>query len=124
MRLKLHDQSYSICKLANTDKISDIIKLDGFVAFTKTDKELSLVCKSACSNADLIEQDTGWSLIEIEGPLDFSMTGVLSTITEPLAKAEISLFAISTFDTDYFLVKTSSVAATILCLKKSGHIFV
>ncbi|MES2463797.1 MAG: ACT domain-containing protein [Armatimonadota bacterium] len=89
---------------------------------TKTRDELSLVCDSsdAPSNALAVERD--WSALAVAGPLDFSLVGILAALTAPLAAAEISIFALSTFETDYILVKEKSLARAITTLEEAGHI--
>jgi hypothetical protein len=67
--------------------------------------------------------ETGWSCIQILGPLDFSLTGILADISSVLAKAEISIFAISTFDTDYILVKSEKLQAAKKALQQAEYRF-
>jgi len=62
-----------------------------------------------------------WRCIKVEGPLDFSLTGILSSLISPLAEAEISIFTISTFDTDYLLVKSNTLKRTLQILAEHGH---
>ena len=91
-----------------------------FVA--RTADELSVVCR-----ADLKleggRMDRGWSAIQVAGPLDFSLTGILANIARVLAEAQISIFAVSTFDTDYVLVKSDRLARAQAVLKNAGYHF-
>lgn len=91
----------------------------GFLNITRTGKELSIVGpEGAIPGA--AAQENGWTLWEVEGPLAFGMVGVLSSITAPLAAAGISVFAVSTFDTDYILWKLDKAAAAVRALRAAG----
>ena len=83
---------------------------------------MSVVCSSSVIlNSE--KSETGWSCIKVIGPLDFSLTGILSDISVILAKAKISIFAISTFDTDYILVKSEKLQAAKKVLKQAKYAF-
>lgn len=88
---------------------------------TRTDEELSIVCESRFVPAG-VRRNGGWRLLQVEGPLDFSLTGVLHRITAPMAEAGISLFAVSTFDTDYVLVGGADLEKAVSCLEAAGLI--
>ena len=75
-----------------------------FFSITKTKEELSIVCEEENIPTD-IQAERGWLALKVEGPLDFSLTGILSSLLTPLARASISIFALSTYDTDYLFVK-------------------
>lgn len=93
-----------------------------FYSISKTEDELSIVCDSSILlNSE--ETETGWSCIKVLGPLDFSLTGILADISAVLAKAEISIFALSTFDTDYILVKSEQILFAKDALLTSGYTF-
>lgn len=77
---------------------------EGFFSVTRTDEELSIVCKQAYVPAD-VKAEHGWRAFKIVGPIPFEMTGVLASVITPLGEAGISIFAVSTYDTDYILVK-------------------
>ncbi len=68
---------------------------------------------------DEIQADRGWQLIKLKGPIDFSMTGVLASLVQPLSEASIPLFAISTYDTDYLLVKNAYINQAVKILKRT-----
>lgn len=87
---------------------------------SKTYDELSIVCPTSL-NLDSIEHEDNWVALEVLGPLGFSLTGILSNISGVLAAANVSIFAISTFDTDYILVKKDSVATAIKELRNNGY---
>ncbi len=86
----------------------------------KTQDELSIVCPYYI-NVDSQEQEPGWQALEVLGPLGFSLTGILSNISAVLAREKISIFAISTFDTDYILVKKTQVNNAMRALRKDGY---
>jgi hypothetical protein len=91
----------------------------GFFSVTRTDGEVSVVCESPPPGA--LKVEAGWTALEIVGPLDFALTGVLVAFAAPLADAGISIFAISTFHTDYLLVRTGQVLRTVEVLAMAGH---
>ncbi len=68
-----------------------------------------------------VKQEAGWRALKVEGPLDFTLTGVLASVANPLAKVGISIFTLSTFNTDYVLVKDNQVAAAVKALYAAGH---
>ncbi|MBS0652450.1 MAG: ACT domain-containing protein [Verrucomicrobia bacterium] len=84
----------------------------GFFSITKTDDELSVVCSEDNVPQD-VKVEKGWKCLKVEGPLDFGLTGILSSLAQPLAEAKISIFAISTFDTDYVMVKKENLQKAI-----------
>ncbi|MBU1344864.1 MAG: ACT domain-containing protein [Proteobacteria bacterium] len=93
-----------------------------FYSICKTEEELSIVCRSSIQlNSEKSEMD--WSCIKVIGPLDFSLTGILANVSTVLAEAKISIFAISTFDTDYILVKSEKLPLAKKVLLESGCIF-
>jgi len=94
---------------------------DGEISsITRTPEELSVVCAASAVPAD-VQAERGWRSFRVAGPLDFSLTGVLASIAGPLAAARISIFSVSTYDTDYILVRGESLAAAIDCLRSAGH---
>ena len=95
----------------------------GFLSITRTAHELSIVCEEMQVPPDVRAVGT-WRVIEVEGPLDFSLTGVLTSLAKPLADAGISIFALSTFDTDYLLVREAQLSAAKRALTDAGHEFI
>lgn len=115
--------SYTVHRLNPGNAIPDGIYQGPFYSISKSDEELSIVCLSSIPiKAEY--SDTGWSCLKVIGPLDFSLTGILADISGILAKAEISLFAISTYDTDYILVKTDNLKNVKMLLQKAGNAFI
>ena len=125
MNLSLLDDKMTIIKLDSSNQIP-IWCLDNkrFVSITYTNDELSIVCPTDTIPADIhsIGLNSGWKCIKVEGPLDFSLTGILSELSLPLAMAKISIFAISTFDTDYLMVKEDTLDDAIKILINEGHV--
>jgi len=89
-----------------------------FFAVTRTADELSIVCASQSVPADVVAE-RGFRMLMVEGPLDFSLTGVMASIAGPLAAAGVSMFAISTYDTDYVLVREERFADAVAALREA-----
>ena len=101
-------------------KIPNNLFNSDFLSITKTEDELSIVCPSTYKLAsDKVEDN--WSAIKVVGPLDFSLTGILAKISSVLAESKISIFAISTYDTDYILVKTEKLRLAISILESAKY---
>jgi hypothetical protein len=111
---------YAICRLEPEATIPDWANAGGFISITRTSDELSLVCLEANVPVD-VKADRGWRCFKVEGPLDLSLTGVLASLANPLAEARINIFAISTFDTDYLLVKENKLTQAAEVLIRAGH---
>ena len=120
LTFKLIDEKYAVCRLSANDKLPDWCPLEDFVSITKTEDELSIVCKEKYVSEN-VTSERDWRILKILGPLDFSLVGILSKITSTLALHSISVFAISTYDTDYILVKDSTISKTIEVLEKEGY---
>lgn len=105
-------------------KINDASQADlsrPFTFLSRTDEELSLVCPTGYAPADAICREDGWRAFRIEGVLDFSLIGVLSKLMSILAEEKIGVFAISTFNTDYILVKQENLDRAVQSLNRSGY---
>ncbi|KAA3646554.1 MAG: ACT domain-containing protein [Chloroflexi bacterium] len=114
------DQEFSIHRFQPSASLPASIFNSQFYWLGKTDEELSVVCDSSIElNSD--QKSEGWSCIKVLGPLDLSMTGVLAGISAVLAAAQISIFALSTFDTDFILVKTTLVEKAVIALREAGY---
>ena len=118
MELKLLKQLFSVCKLADASSI-DLDRPFCFVG--KTDEELSLVCETASVPANTIAREDGWRGFRIQGVLDFSMVGVLAQISSLLAQNGISIFAISTYNTDYLFTKEENFHRAVALLAGAGY---
>jgi uncharacterized protein len=113
--MKLLKERFGVCRLNKEESIPDWVKNSLFYSITKTEDELSIVC-SLDSIPNYIKCEKDWRILKVEGPLDFSLVGILSSISTILAQNGISIFAISTFDTDYILVKDKDIASAINAL--------
>lgn len=118
MNIKKLNYDLTICKVKSEKDIS-LDKAFYFVA--KTDEELSLVCRTEDTPACTTERDDGWKGFRIQGILDFSLIGILSRISAILAENNIGIFAVSTFNTDYILVKKENFDTAIKTLADAGY---
>lgn len=110
----------SVCRLPAVSQIPAWGLSASFYSVTKTSDEVSIVCDESHVPSDVKRED-GFRALKVKGPLDFGLTGILASLAEPLAKAKISIFAISTFDTDYLLIKKDSFENAIKILINAGH---
>ena len=110
--------TYSVCRLPPSDRVpSWALELhEGFVSITRTPDELSIVCADEAVPPDTTVED-GFKALQVPGPIPFSETGVLARIATPLAAAGISIFAVSTYDTDYILVRAADLEKALEALQ-------
>ena len=118
MELKIIEHRLSVCKVAD---ISDIDLKADFYFIGKTDEELSLVCKTEDIPSKTTECDDGWRGFRIQGVLDFSLIGILSKLSGILADNKIGIFAVSTYNTDYILVKEKDFEHALNVLASAGY---
>jgi hypothetical protein len=119
-KLTILPQIFSICRLGKDAPIPDWALSSGFFSITRTDEELSVVCPQA-RVPEGVKRDPGWRCLKVEGPLDLSATGVLASLANPLAEEGISIFAVSTYGTDYLLVKEGTLEKAVTVLSENGH---
>ena len=118
IEIKRLNQDFSVCKVIDYS----LVNLNAEYSFIgKTDEEKSLVCLTSDVPPNVIERDDGWKDFRIQGILDFSLIGILSKIAELLAKNSISIFAISTYNTDYVFIKKENYQKALDILKHSGY---
>ena len=118
MELKTIEHNLTVCKVLN---LPDIDMTTDFFFIGKTDEELSLVCKTEDAPAETIERDDGWKAFRIQGVLDFSLIGILSKLSGILADNDIGIFAVSTYNTDYILVKEENFDRALKALASEGY---
>lgn len=118
MELKRLPYDLTVCKVSDTAGI-DLSKEFYFIG--KTDEELSLVCRTEDTPEGTTDCDHGWKAFRIQGILDFSLIGILSKLSGILAENEIGIFAVSTFNTDYILVKAENFDRAMEVLAKEGY---
>lgn len=111
---------FAVCRLSASSAIPEWASRADFVSITRTSDELSIVCPQSAVPAD-VRYESGWRCFQLEGPIPFTEVGVLASLLAPLAAAGISVFAISTFDTDYVLVKEVNETAAREAWTASGH---
>jgi uncharacterized protein len=118
--LSLMPDHHTIVRLAPDAPVPPWAAKGTFFSITHTADELSIVCAAQCVPANLRSQ-INWRVFKVHGPFALPETGVLSALAAPLAKAEISLFVISTFDTDYLLVNAEQLDRAVTALEGAGH---
>ncbi len=120
MVIEILKEEFAVCKVENLNEV-DVTR--DFTFISKTDEELSLVCPVDCVPQKTIEAEEGWSAFRITGILDFSLIGILSKISGILADNGIGIFVISTYNTDYVLVKMGSMKKAKTVLSEKGYEF-
>lgn len=123
LRLSLLPERYGVCRLAPDLEVPRWVHGGSFSSVTRTENELSLVCAEAMIPPE-IHCERGWRVLRLEGPFAFDMIGVLLAVLAPLAQAGVSVFTLSTFNTDYVLVSETSLARAGAALKRAGHEFI
>ncbi len=118
MDIKVLEHRLTVCKLRAFKP--EVIK-SSFYFLSQTDEELSLVCKTEECPPCTTDREDGWRAFRIEGVLDFSLVGILAPIAQLLADAKIGIFAVSTYNTDYVLVKEESFDKAIDLLAEKGY---
>ena len=115
-------ETFTIHKLSPDASIREGILKSNYYSVSKTENELSVVC-SEVIEVQSLQNSKGCTCIKVKGPLDFNLTGILASISDILRKTNISIFAISTFDTDYILVRSKDLPSARIKLKKGGYKF-
>ena len=123
LSLSILDGLFSICRLEYTPgmAIPGWAQTGEFFSITRGHGELSIVCPQG-NVPEGTREEPGWKCMELEGPLDFELTGIMSALTKSLADAGISIFALSTFNTDFIMVRESDLKGAILALTQQGHL--
>ena len=120
MNLAVLDGQFAVCRLDVHAKIPGWARGGGFVSFTRTADEFSVVCLQENVPPGVV-MEAGWRLIKVAEKLDFAETGILASLAGPLALAGISIFALSTYETDYILVKEADLEDALSLLGSAGH---
>lgn len=118
MQLEVLPQMFSVCKISDPSQ-ADLSQ--ALVFFAKTDEELSLVCETNNAPQNALAREDGWSGFRFQGVLDFSMVGVLAGISALLAEHQISIFAVSTYNTDYIFIKEPHFPRALSLLSQAGY---
>ena len=118
MNIQRIDGDFSVCQVEDYSQV----RMDAPFCFTgRTDEEYSLVCRTQEVPFNTVAREDGWKAFRIEGTLDFSLIGILAQIADLLAKENISIYAVSTFNTDYILVKKESEEKALRKLAEQGY---
>lgn len=121
MEIKKIDHNFSVCQVEDYS----LVNLNSEYSFIgKTDEEKSLVCITDEVPANVIQRDDGWKAFRIQGVLDFSLIGILAKIAAALADNGISIFAVSTYNTDYILMKRENYQKALDVLKALGYMII
>ena len=117
--LSILGAEYSICRLAENVHLTEPTDVELW-SLTVTATERSLVTATSMA-PPAAEREDGWRALQVRGPLSFDLVGILNALTDPLARTGISVFAISTFDTDYLLVRDEDLHQAVRVLRREGH---
>ena len=120
LTFKVHDGRFAVCRLAPDDPIPAWLPRDAWGSVTRTSAELSVVCDESLVPQG-VKHQSGWRRIELSGPFDFALTGILASILNPLAEARVPIFALSTFDTDWVLIPGEHLEKAKQALIGAGH---
>jgi hypothetical protein len=120
LRLCVLEDLLAVCRLGARAEIPPWATEAPFFCVTRTPDELSVVCPEECVPAG-ITCEPGWRAFKLEGPLDFGLVGVLSSVAAPLAESGVGILAIATYDTDYVLVRGSQLDLATAALRERGH---
>ncbi|PYE54231.1 ACT domain-containing protein [Deinococcus yavapaiensis] len=120
LTFSLLEETFAVSRLDPTDAVPTWAISGAFFTVSRSSDELSVLCE-----ADLVPPDVrsegGWRALKLHGPFDFALTGVLASILAPLAQAGVGIFAVSTFDTDFILVKAERLDDALSALQSAGH---
>jgi hypothetical protein len=120
LKLSLLDDIFGICFFESKSPIPEWAATTSLCSITRTEKELTIVCPENIIPVE-IEHERDWQCFRIDGSFDLNQIGVISCLAAPLAKAGISIFVVSSYDTDYILVKKEKVELAISVLSGDGH---
>ena len=118
MRLQIIEGKFSVCKVENLRAVNFNVP---WLFVGKTDAEISVVCLTADVPHATLAREDGWRALRVAEPMDFGLTGVLAGISTVLAQEGISIFAVSTFDTDYILIKAENLGLAQTALEAGGY---
>lgn len=124
-RLALIPGRYAVCRLPALAELPDWAQLaqaspEHLLSLTWRKDETSIVCPERFVPPD-VKAERGWRVLEVAGPLEFELVGVLASLLEPLQLAGVSVFALSTFDTDLIMVREAHLDRALSALEKAGH---
>jgi len=120
LTLELVEGGYAVVRLGPGDPVPAWGQGGPFVSVTRTDTELSIVCLDEAVPAPAAAE-RGWRCLRVRGPLGFGMTGILASLAAPLASSGVSIFVVSTYDTDYLMVQGRDLERAKDALSRAGH---
>ncbi len=120
MTLTLYPETFAVCQLSKKASLPDWALSGRFFSISKTEDELSVVCETSLV-PEGTKGDLDWRAFKLHGPFAFNEIGIVASLTVPLAKAKIGVFVISTYNTDYLLVKEENVKKTLRVLRSNQH---
>jgi len=124
LTLSVLEGRFGVCRLETGSEIPAWVYRSIFFSVTQTPEELSVVCQESSIPANIlagIRAERGWNCLKVEGPLVFGLTGILAGISKILVENEISIFAVSTYDTDYILVREADLEHAARALSEAGY---
>jgi hypothetical protein len=119
MKLTLLPERFAVCRLPPTSPLPPWATSASFIAIARTPDELSIVCDDANVPPD-VQAERGWRCVQVEGPIPFDVIGLAARLTTPLASASITVFFVSTYDTDYLLVPEARLSAALASWREAG----
>ncbi|MHC4431083.1 MAG: ACT domain-containing protein [Planctomycetota bacterium] len=122
LKLSLLPQTYAICSFSPDFAFSVMDDVSSILSITKTSKETTIVCDENRIPGDC-RKSGNWKCIKVEGSFDLDAIGVIAGISRPLAESRISIYVVSTYETDYVLIKAKDIDKAVACLSKCGHKF-
>ena len=117
--LRVLDGRYAICRLGPTELVPASLPQASLLSITRTPTELSIVCQESDNLPGLAE--AGWRCLVVDGILEFDQVGILASLAQSLAEAGVSIFVLSTYDTDYLMVKENKLEVALESLQVAGH---
>jgi len=120
LNLTILPERFAVCRLQSGADFREPAARSSLFALTRTTDELSLVCSEADAPLEALIEP-GWRAFKVTGPLDFALTGILASLANPLADSGVGIFAVSTYDTDYVLVKETDLPRAAQALQAAGH---
>jgi hypothetical protein len=122
VKIRTLPDSYAVVRLHPGAELPEWVDKGPFRCVTRTDNEVSVVCRDPdVPKGESV--DRGWTVLEVMGPLDFSLSGVVASLVVPLAAADLPIFVISTFESDYVLVRSADLGRAADALEEAGHVF-
>ncbi|GIW38534.1 MAG: ACT domain-containing protein [Meiothermus ruber] len=118
--LHLLEGQYAVCWLEPTAPVPAWAEGEGFLSIARAEDELTVVCQQRRVPPG-VRAERDWRCLRLAGPFDFALTGILAAVLNPLAQAGVGIFAVSTYRTDYVLVKAHHLAQALAALSQAGH---